>query len=172
LPEYYEELYRIIKAKSSRVNQEQTDMAKILKDFVKKQEARERTGLIKTLKFYLDCLDDFAFPKILVAFKEEIEASKRETEEFTKTEMNRIKSYEALLSKPDQHIAFLKKASEKLGIAEKQLLDSEVIRKKLLADAEMQQLKADEERKKLQAQVENQRLEADAENKKLLLEKA
>jgi hypothetical protein len=59
LPEYYEELYRIIKARSTRVIQEQTDMAKNFKDFVKKQEASGRTGLIKTLKFYLNCLDEF-----------------------------------------------------------------------------------------------------------------
>jgi hypothetical protein len=65
-------------------------MANILKDFVNKQEARGRTGLIKTLKFYLDCLNEFEFPKILAALKEEIEASKRETEELTKTEIDRI----------------------------------------------------------------------------------
>jgi hypothetical protein len=47
-------------------------MANILKDFAKKQEARGRTGLIKTLKFYLDCLQEFDFPKILAALKEEI----------------------------------------------------------------------------------------------------
>ena len=90
-------------------------MANILKDFVKKQEARGRTGLIKTLKFYLDALDEFAFPKILAALKEEILASKRETDKMTKIEMDQIKSYQELLSKPDQHIAFLKETSEKLG---------------------------------------------------------
>jgi hypothetical protein len=97
-------------------------MVNVLKDFVKKQEEKGRTGLIKTLKFYLDCLDEFDFPKILAALKEEIQASKRNTLEITKKEMDKIKSYEELLSKPDQHIAFLKEASEKLGKAEKQLL--------------------------------------------------
>jgi hypothetical protein len=58
-------------------------MAKIFKDFVKKQEEKGRTGLVKTLKFYLDCLDQFDFPKMLAALKEEIKASKRETEEMT-----------------------------------------------------------------------------------------
>ena len=134
LSDYYEELYRIIKARSKKITQEQTDMANILKDFVNKQEARGRTGLIKTLKFYLDCLNEFEFPKILAALKEEIEASKRETEELTKTEIDRIQSYEELLSKPDQHIAFLKEASEKLNKAEKQLLDADFFRKKLIAD--------------------------------------
>jgi hypothetical protein len=38
----------------------------------------------------LDCLNEFEFPKILAALKEEIEASKRETEELTKTEIDRI----------------------------------------------------------------------------------
>jgi hypothetical protein len=42
-------------------------MANVLKDFVKKQEAKGRIGLIKTLKFYLDCLDEFDFLKILAA---------------------------------------------------------------------------------------------------------
>ena len=100
-------------------------MANILKDFVKKQEARGRTALIKSLKFYLDSLDEFDFTKILAALKEEILASKRETEDVTKIEMERIKSYEELLSKPDKHIAFLKETSEKLGLAEKQLLDAD-----------------------------------------------
>jgi hypothetical protein len=76
-------------------------MANILKDFVKTQEERGRTGLIKTLKFYLDCLDEFDFQKILAALKEEIQASKRETDEMTKLEMEQIKSYEKLLSKPE-----------------------------------------------------------------------
>ena len=76
-------------------------MANIIKDFAKKQEARGRTGLIKTLKFYLDCLQEFDFPKILAALKEEIQASKRETEEITKKEMDQIKSYKELLFKPD-----------------------------------------------------------------------
>jgi hypothetical protein len=116
-------------------------MAKILKDFVQKQEARGRTGLIKTLKFYLDCLDDFEFPKILAALKEEIEASKRETDEMTKTEMDRIKSYEELLTKPDQHISFLKEASEKLCKAEKKLHDGDEIKNRLLADANSEKIK-------------------------------
>jgi hypothetical protein len=90
-------------------------MANVLDDFVKKQEERGRTGLIKTLKFYLDCLEEFDFPKMLAALKEEIQASKRETDEMTKKEMDKIKSYEELLSKPDQHIVFLKEASKKLG---------------------------------------------------------
>ena len=72
LPEEYEELYRIIKARSTRVTKELTDMANILKDFVKKQEARGRKGFIKTLKFYLESLDEFVFTKILAALKEEI----------------------------------------------------------------------------------------------------
>ena len=76
MSEEYEELHRIIMARSTRVTQEQTDMANILKNFVKKQEARGRTALIKTLKFYLDSLDEFDFKKILAALKEEIQASK------------------------------------------------------------------------------------------------
>ena len=71
--------------------------------------------MIKTLKFYLDSLDNFEFPKILAALKEEVQASKRETDQMTKTDMNRIKSYQELLSQPDQHIAFFKESSEKLG---------------------------------------------------------
>ena len=92
-------------------------MVNVLKKFVQKQEASGRKGLIKTLKFYLDCLDEFDLPKILAALKEEIQASKRETEELTKIEMEQIKSYEKLLSKPDQHIALLKESSEKLDKA-------------------------------------------------------
>ncbi len=41
---------------------EQMDMANILKAFVAKHEARGRTALIKTLKFYLESLDEFKFP--------------------------------------------------------------------------------------------------------------
>jgi hypothetical protein len=47
-------------------------MANILKAFVTKEEARGRTALIKTLKFYLDSLDEFNFPKILAGLKDEI----------------------------------------------------------------------------------------------------
>ncbi len=36
MPEEYEELHRIIKARSTKVTKEQTDMANILKEFVKK----------------------------------------------------------------------------------------------------------------------------------------
>jgi hypothetical protein len=128
--------------------------------------------LIKTLKFYLDCLDEFDFPKILAALKEEIQASKRETEEMTKIEMEQIKSYEKLLSKPDQHIALLKESSDKLDKAEKRLLDADAERKKLLADAEKQRFDSDVEKKKLQAQAEKQRIYADASYKKLVMEKA
>jgi pyruvate-formate lyase len=59
---------------------------------------------------------------MLAALKEEIKASKSETEEMTKKEMDQIKTYEELMSKPDKHIAVLKDASEKLDKAEKQLL--------------------------------------------------
>ena len=52
-------------------------MVKIFKAFVKKHEADGRTVFIKTLKFYLDSLDEFDFEKILAALKEEIQASKR-----------------------------------------------------------------------------------------------
>ncbi len=68
--------------------------------------------------------------------------------------MEQIKTYEKLLSKPDQHIALLKESSEKLDKAEKWLLDS------------------DAKKKKLEAQVEQQQIYADAEKKKLVLEKA
>ncbi len=63
-------------------------MANILKAFVKKEEARGRTALIKTLKFYLDSLDEFNFPKILAGLKEEIQASKREADDITKIEID------------------------------------------------------------------------------------
>ncbi len=66
--------------------------------------------------------------------KEEIQASKRETDEVTKLEMDRIKSYQELLSSPDQHIAFLKEASDKLVKAENKLLEADLERKKLLAE--------------------------------------
>ena len=61
LPEEYEDLERIIKASTMKVTKEQMNMMNILKDFVKKQEARGRTALVKTLKFYLDSLDEFDF---------------------------------------------------------------------------------------------------------------
>ncbi len=85
-------------------------MVNILKTFVKKEEARGRTALIKTIKFYLDGLNEFDFAKILAGLKEEIQASKRETDQMTKREMDQIKSYEELLSSPDQHFAFSKEA--------------------------------------------------------------
>jgi regulator of protease activity HflC (stomatin/prohibitin superfamily) len=95
--------------------------------------------------------------------KEEIQASKRETDEITKIEMDRIKSLKELLSSPEQHIAFLKEASEKFVKAEKQFLDADAERKRLLSEIDKQRLEADAERKKLIA-------EADAERKKLLAE--
>jgi hypothetical protein len=100
-------------------------MANILKVFVEKEEARGRKALIKTLKFYLDSLDEFNFPNILAGLKEEIQASKRETDEMTKIEMDRIKIYQELLTSPEQHIAFMKETSEKLFKAEQQLLDAD-----------------------------------------------
>ncbi len=163
LPEEYEDLERIIKASTMKVTKEQMNMMNILKDFVKRQEARGRTALIKTLKFYLDSLDQFDFTQILTGLKEEIQASKRETDEITKIEMDRIKSLKELLSSPEQHIAFLKEASEKFVKAEKQFLDADAERKRLLSEIDKQRLEADAERKKLIA-------EADAERKKLLAE--
>ncbi len=47
-------------------------MANILKDFVKKQDSRGRTALVKPIKFYIDSLYEFDFTKILAALKEEI----------------------------------------------------------------------------------------------------
>ncbi len=62
LPEEYEDLERIMKVSTTRITKEQMTMTNNLKNFVKKQEARGRTALIKTLKFYLDALDEFDFP--------------------------------------------------------------------------------------------------------------
>ncbi len=67
LPDYYEELRQIIKAKSSKVTKKQTEMAKIFKALVKKHEAVGRSVFVKILKFYLDYLDKFDFGKILSA---------------------------------------------------------------------------------------------------------
>jgi hypothetical protein len=89
----------------------------------------------------LDCLNEFDFAKILAGLKEEIQASKRETDELNKLEMNRIKSYQELLSSPDQHIAFLKEASEKLVKAEKKLLVADAERKKLLSETDVEKKK-------------------------------
>ena len=61
LPEEYVELLHIIKVKSAKVKLEQAEMVKIFKAFVKKHEADGRTVFIKTLKFYLDSLDEFDF---------------------------------------------------------------------------------------------------------------
>ena len=61
LPEEYEDLERIMKVSTKRITKEQMTMTNNLKNFVKKQEARGRTALIKTLKFYLDSLDEFDF---------------------------------------------------------------------------------------------------------------
>ena len=47
-------------------------MANIFKAFVKKHEAAGRKGFIKTLKFYLDSLVEYDYPKILAALEEEI----------------------------------------------------------------------------------------------------
>jgi hypothetical protein len=56
--------------------------------------------------------------------------------------MDQIKSYEELLSKPDQHIAFFKEASEKLDKAERKLLIAAAEKEKLLANSEKQRLDA------------------------------
>ena len=89
-------------------------MANIFKAFVAKHEAAGKTGLIKTLKFYLDYLEQYDFLKILAALEDEIQASKRATQEMTKMETERIKNFEELLGSPDQHIKSMKEASEKL----------------------------------------------------------
>ena len=94
-------------------------MSNILKTFVRNEEAKGRTALIKTIKFYLDCLNEFDFTKILAGLKEEIQASKRETDEITKIEIDRIKSLQELLTSPEQHITLLKEATEKYLKAEK-----------------------------------------------------
>ena len=54
------------------MTKEKTEMANIFKAFVKKHEVGGRAVFIKTLKFYLDSLDEFDFGKILAALKEEI----------------------------------------------------------------------------------------------------
>jgi hypothetical protein len=45
-------------------------MANIFKAFVAKHEAAGKTGLIKTLKFYLDYLEQYDFIKILAALED------------------------------------------------------------------------------------------------------
>ena len=109
-------------------------MANIFKAFVAKHEAAGKTGLIKTLKFYLDYLEQYDFIKILAALEDEIQASKRATQEMTKMETERIKNFEELLGSPDQHIKSIKEASEKLLQFEKQLLAADAEKKKLLIE--------------------------------------
>jgi hypothetical protein len=67
--------------------------------------------------------------------------------------MDRIKSLEELLSSPEKHIAFLNETSEKFVKAEKQLINADVERKKLLSEIDKQRLDADAERKKLLAET-------------------
>jgi hypothetical protein len=76
-------------------------MENIFKVFVTKHEAFGRTAFVKTLKFYLDCLENFDFPKILASLEDEIQASKRAVEETTKLEILRIQNFEELLGSPD-----------------------------------------------------------------------
>jgi hypothetical protein len=58
-----------MRAKSARVTKELNEMANIFKAFVKKHEADGRTVFIKSLKFYLDSLDEFDFEKMLSALE-------------------------------------------------------------------------------------------------------
>ena len=103
-----------MKAKSARVTKEKTEMAKIFKAFVKKHETGGRTVFVKTLKFYLDSLDEFDFGKLLAGLEEEIKETKRQIEETTKIEMIRIKNFQELMGSPDQHFKSMQEATDKL----------------------------------------------------------
>ncbi len=127
-------------------------MAKIFKAFVTNHEAAGRTAFVKTLKFYLDYLDKFEFPKILTALEDEIQASKRAVEETTKIEMARIQNFEELLGSPEQHIKSMKETNEKLLQAENKLVAAEAERKKLLIDQDKSAKEASD--KLLQAEIE------------------
>ena len=124
LPEEYEELRKIIKEKIGSVTREQTEMANIFKDFVKKHEAGGKTFFIKKLQFYLDYLIEFDFKKILEALDEEIQAQKREVE-LTKMEMDSMKNFEESVGNTDQHFNLMKEATDKLLEFENQLLSDE-----------------------------------------------
>ena len=100
-------------------------MATLFRDFVKKHAAAGRAVFIKNLDFYLDSLNEFDYKTILAALDEEIKALKREMEERTKIEVDKINNFREFMSSPDHHFKAMKETSDKLlqaVEAEKKLL--------------------------------------------------
>ena len=99
----YITLRKTIKAKSARVEKEQTEMEHLIREFEKKHRAGGRPAFVKRLDFYLDSLNAFEYNKILLALDEEIQALKRETEESIKLQVDMIKKFEEFMGSPEQH---------------------------------------------------------------------
>ena len=125
LIEDYIELRKRFKAKSARVEREQTEMSTLFRDFVKKHEAAGRAVFMKDIGFYLDSINEFDYKTILAALDDEIKALKREMEDRTKIELEKIKNFQDFVSSPDDHFKEIKETSNKLlkaVEAEKKLL--------------------------------------------------
>ena len=104
LTEDYIQFSHRFKAKSARVEREQTEMQEMFKDFVKKHEAHGRAVFVKTLSFYLDSLNKNDFRKILEALDEEIKALKSEMEERAVIEVEKLEKLQKFMSSPDKHL--------------------------------------------------------------------
>ena len=79
----------------------------MFKDFVKKNEAADKVVFIKSPDFYLDCLSKSEFKKVMADIDSKIKALKRESEESTKIELDRIKTFQEFMSSPDEHLKSL-----------------------------------------------------------------
>ena len=124
-------------------------------DFVKKQEAADRAVLIQSPDFYLDCLKKSDFKKVLADVDNKIKALKRESEESTKIEFDRIKTFQELMSSPDEHLKSMKDTSDKLLSAERQVQAEAEAKRVLIAQQKF--MKEDSERQ-LQAEAEAKRV--------------
>ena len=83
-------------------------------NFVKKTEAAERLVFIKSPDFYLDCLNKSDFKKVMADIDSKIKALKIESEESTKIELDRIKTFQGFMSSPNEHLKSLQETSDKL----------------------------------------------------------
>ena len=96
-------MHQRIKAKSAKVENEKTEMENMLKEFDQKHKDGGRPVFIKSLKFYLDCLNGFELKKMMAGLEEEITTLKREMEEMQKSKVDMIKNFKEFMGAPDQH---------------------------------------------------------------------
>ena len=101
-------------AQIAKAEKEKSKLDQMFNNFVKNNEAADRVVFIKQPDFYQDCLNKSDFKKVMADIDSKIKALKIESEESTKIELDRIKTFQGFMSSPNEHLKSLQETSDKL----------------------------------------------------------